>query len=95
MEKNTNINPNTHIKGYELVKDCTKAIGCEYARQDHLFVVKRNNGGDYYNNIVEVARNERGTYDRLKAQYPFEDYLIWFGTVWQGIRETWIEFHWG
>lgn len=83
-------NPNTHIIGYELVKDCTKATGVERGRQDHLFVVKRKCNGDYYNNIVEVAKNGNGTYDRLTAQYPFNDYIIWFGTVWGDE----IIFHW-
>lgn len=87
---------NENIKGFELIKDCVDAYGVERCPYEYLFAVKRNNNGDYLSAIVEVCpRNSYEDYKEMEEKYPFEDYIIWGGTIYESKRRgKVIEFYW-
>ncbi len=84
------------IIGYELVKDVKEAYGCERTGCDKLFAVRRSDDGDYLTNLVEVRENTYENYEALKEKYPFNDFIVWQGTVVYSLdgSDDVIEFYW-
>ncbi len=80
---NNVINPN--IEGYEFVKNVVEALGCERTHCDYLFAVKLNCGCGFgkkgLDAIVAVTKNTHDNYERLKREFPFDDYIVWHGTI--------------
>ena len=89
---------NENIIGYEIIKDCTDAYGCERTRCDLLFAVKRgarDSEDAYLKAIAEVRPNTSENRRIMEEKFPFENYIIWCGTIQQwvdGCKE--IEFYW-
>lgn len=79
-------NINKNIEGYEMVKNVVEALGWERCGCTHLFAVKRGSGcgggKEGLDGIVAVSEDTSyENYKRLQEQFPFEDYIIWYGTI--------------
>lgn len=70
---------NKNIIGYEFVKNVKKVEGYERCGCDLLIVYKRSRRDEY--DITEVAENTEANRKALKAKYPFEDFIIHWGTT--------------
>ena len=91
-------NINKSIEGYELVKNVVSAEGCERTGYDYLFAVRRKGacgfGEEGLDSIMAVTPNTHENYERLTKEFPFEDYIIWSGTILPNYRYNKVLYRW-
>ena len=80
------------MKGYEYIKGAVEANGYERCAEDLLFAVKRDcrSENGWLGGIAEVCQNNEENYERMKAYYPLDEYVLWSGTY----EDNEVKFYW-